>query len=107
VAIPDNVATVWMAIVRSIVPGGHAIVDFVVGLLDVTLGAIGLVTCWRRARVMTLFLAGYLGIGIVWPFSLLRFVWGIWPLLMLLPAVGIVTAGAPSIQNSNRAAPAR
>src|SRR5690242_21572544 len=38
---------------------------------------------WRRMRVTTLFVAGYLAIVLVWPFSPLRFDWGIWPLVML------------------------
>lgn len=92
VTLPDNVATLWMAIVRSIVPDVHWSLDLLVGGLYLWLAALGAVTCWRRARVMTLFIAGYLAIVLVWPFSPLRFVWGVWPLLMLVPAAGLTVA---------------
>ena len=92
VTLPDNVATTWMAIVRSIVPDVHWSLDLLVGGLYLWLAALGTVSCWHRARVMTLFIAGYLAIVLVWPFSPLRFVWGVWPLLMLLPAAGLTVA---------------
>jgi hypothetical protein len=34
------------------------------------------------------FVAGYLGIVAIWPFPPSRFIWGIWPLLLLLVAAG-------------------
>ncbi|HEY7236409.1 MAG TPA: hypothetical protein VH539_19770 [Gemmatimonadaceae bacterium] len=92
VTLPDNVATLWMAIVRSIVPDVHWSLDLLVGGLYFWLAALGAVSGWRRARVTTLFIAGYLAIVLVWPFSPLRFVWGLWPLLTLLPAAGLVVA---------------
>jgi hypothetical protein len=42
--------------------------------------------------VTTLFVVFYLAIVLCWPFSPLRFVWAIWPLLMLFPTAGIVSA---------------
>jgi len=58
-----------MSVVRSIVPGNHPLPDATVGGLYVILSAIGVARCWRCARVMTLFIACYLGIVLVWPFS--------------------------------------
>src|SRR5690242_7351948 len=52
---------------------------------------------WRRMRVTTLFILGYLAIVLVWPFSPLRFVWGIWPLVMLFPAAGLAAAWRSSL----------
>ena len=92
VTLPDNVATIWMSIVRSIVPEIHWSIDLVVGVIYAAASLIGVVSCWRRARVMILFMAFYLAIVLVWPFSPLRFVWGIWPLVMLLPAAGMTAA---------------
>jgi hypothetical protein len=92
VTLPDNVATIWMSIVRSIVPDIHWSIDLVVGAIYVAATLIGVVSCWTRARVMILFIGFYLAIVLVWPFSPLRFVWGIWPLVMLLPAAGIAAA---------------
>jgi len=102
VTLPDNVATFWMSIVRSIVPAMHPVVDLVVGGIYTVLAAFGIARCWRRARVTTVFLACYLGIVIVWPFSPLRFVWAIWPLLMLLPAAGLVSAWESSLVMQRR-----
>ena len=92
VTLADNIATFWMAIVRSIVPAVHPVADLLVGGIYTMLAAIGLARCWRQARVTTLFLAGYFSIVLVWPFSPLRFLWAIWPLLMILPAAGIASA---------------
>jgi hypothetical protein len=50
----------------------------------------GLKRSWRSAPVTTLFLAAYLAIVIVWPFGPTRFVWGIWPLCVLMFMLGAV-----------------
>jgi len=104
VTLPDNIATFWMAIVRSIVPAMHPVVDVLVGSIYLVLATIGLARCCRRARVTTVFLAGYLGIVLVWPFSPLRFLWAIWPLLMILPAAGIAEASESEFVRQRRAA---
>ena len=101
VTLPDNVATIWMSIVRSIVPDVHWSLDVLVGCVFFALTAIGARTCWRRARVTTLFVIFYFAIVVVWPFSPLRFVWGIWPLVMLFPAVGLATAWSTSAVRQN------
>ena len=57
----------------------------------ITLGAlliVGLRRSWRNAPVTTLFLAAYMAIVIVWPFGPTRFVWGIWPLCVLMFVLG-------------------
>ena len=90
--LPDNVATIWMSVVRSIVPDIHWSIDLAVGVIYIAASLIGLASGWARARVMILFLALYMAIVLVWPFSPLRFVWGVWPLMMLLPAIGMAAA---------------
>jgi hypothetical protein len=104
VTLPDNIATIWMSIVRSIVPDIHRSIDLVVGVIYVAASLIGIVCCWTRARVMILFMAFYLAIVLVWPFSPLRFVWGIWPLMMLLPAAGMAAAWRAPIVRQHRPA---
>ena len=42
----------------------------------------------RRAPVTALFLCGYFAIVLVWPFQPARFVWAVWPLLVLLFVAG-------------------
>jgi hypothetical protein len=54
----------------------------------VALSTLGARELWRRTPVTAAFLAFYAAIVIVWPFSPTRFIWGIWPLVMLLPALG-------------------
>jgi hypothetical protein len=52
----------------------------------------------RRAPVTLLFLAGYMGLVIVWPDQPLRFVWGIWPVVMgllFVPLEALRTPTAP------------
>ena len=52
----------------------------------------------RRIPVTLLFLAGYLGIVALWPFPSGRFVWSVWPLLLL-----VLLAGAPRLGAAVRA----
>ena len=104
VTVPDNVATIGMTIVQSIVPKGSVGVDALVGAAFALLTTVGVGVAWRRMRVTTLFVAGYLAIVLVWPFSPLRFVWGIWPLLMLFPAAGLVAAWQSDVVRRNRPA---
>jgi len=52
------------------------------------LSAVGLRPFWRRAPVTLLFLAFYLAIVLAWPFAPTRFVWGVWPLVLLAPMLG-------------------
>lgn len=71
------------------------------------LGALAIVGAWsvrRRMPVTLLFLAIYLAIVLVWPFNPSRFVWGIWPLLLLLVGAG---AHAGVVRASGLASPAR
>ena len=104
VTLPDNVATIGMTVVRSIVPKGSAALDLLVGGTFALLTAMGVAVTWRRMRVTTLFVAGYVAIVLVWPFSPLRFVWGIWPLVMLFPAAGFVAAWQSAVVRQRRPA---
>ncbi len=52
---------------------------------------------WRRIPVTILFLSGYLTIVAVWPFQPSRFIWGVWPLILMLLAFAAhaaITGGA-------------
>ena len=86
--IRDNVATVAWSIARSLVPGNRPMLHAVSAVAFAALSTVAIPTMWRHARTMLLFVALYLVVVIIWPFSPLRFVWGIWPLVMLFPAVG-------------------
>jgi hypothetical protein len=61
------------------------------GATLVALGALAAMGTWsmrRRMPVTLLFMAVYLAIVLVWPFNPSRFVWGIWPLLLLVVLAG-------------------
>jgi hypothetical protein len=87
-AISDNVATIVWTIARCLVPAGRPALEVLAVAAFAVLSAAAVPVLWRRARALLLFLALYLVVVLVWPFSPLRFVWGIWPLIVLCPAVG-------------------
>ena len=60
-------------------------------VLAVALAAIGAWSARRAVPVTLLFLAFYFSIVIVWPYSPTRFLWCVWPLLVLLPLLGLRT----------------
>lgn len=57
-------------------------------VLVATLAIAGFASAFRRVPVLALFLLAYLGIVIVWPFAPARFLWGVWPLIGLVLALG-------------------
>jgi len=76
-----------LALLVAPVPGRAAGVAALALLLG--LAALGAWRLWGAAPVTALFLALYLGIVLVWPYTPARFVWGVWPLLVALPLLGI------------------
>jgi hypothetical protein len=58
-------------------------------VLAVALAALGAWSARRAVPVTLLFLAFYFSIVIVWPYSPTRFLWCVWPLLVLLPLLGL------------------
>lgn len=54
------------------------------------LSAVGARTLWRRTPATAAFLACYLLIVVFWPFAPERFLWAIWPLLILAPVLGAI-----------------
>ena len=86
--IPDNLATLLWTIARCLVPAGHRVLEMLAIASFAVLSAASLPTLWRRAPALLLFVALYFALVLVWPFSPLRFIWGVWPVLMLFPAVG-------------------
>ena len=54
-----------------------------------SLAIAGVAGAWRRIPVTLLFLAGYLAIVAVWPYQPARFIWGVWPLILLVLIIGV------------------
>ena len=80
--IPET--TSMMIALFSPVRGGIAHSVTAVALAIAT--GVGSVFVARKAPAMLLFLAGYLGIVLLWPFAPTRFIWGVWPLVLLVLA---------------------
>jgi hypothetical protein len=57
-------------------------------IIVLALIVVGLVSLRRRAPVTMLFICGFFAIILVWPFTPARFVWAVWPLLVMLFVVG-------------------
>jgi hypothetical protein len=85
-----NLAATWamMGVFFSPLVGGMARAAF--ATLALASFAWGSITLWTsgRARVTSLALAGYLVVVIAWPFWVDRFLWVIWPPIMLVGAAG-------------------
>ena len=64
-------------------------VRYVALVVLAVLGGIGARVLWQRARVSALFLLFYCSILIVWPFTPQRFLWCVWPLVIVLPILGV------------------
>jgi hypothetical protein len=61
-------------------------------VLFAILALVGLGALWRHAPVTAAFIVSYLGVVVLWPFPPARFVWAIWPLIVILPVLGARTA---------------
>ena len=57
-------------------------------VLATALASLGVRPLWRRAPATTLALAVYGLIVLFWPYTPARFVWCVWPFLLLLPVLG-------------------
>ena len=80
----SELASMFATLVAPSLPGVLRLVGLGALLASFVAGAREL---WRRAPVTAAFLGLYTVIVLVWPFSPTRFVWGVWPLVVLLPAL--------------------
>ena len=71
-----------------VAPGMGTLVRVTALLAATALASLGLRPFWRRAPVAALCLASYGLIVLLWPYTPARFVWCVWPLLLLLPVLG-------------------
>ncbi|MEX2152048.1 MAG: hypothetical protein WD825_01845 [Gemmatimonadaceae bacterium] len=84
----QNVITSAAIIARSFSLARHVMLDSVAVLAVLSLCVAGALDFAKRARTALLFIVLYLVIVLLWPFSPLRFIWGIWPLIVLLMIAG-------------------
>ena len=99
-ALRDNLITTYAIIARSFSIAQNPLFDAITVVSVLALLVAGIIALVSRARVTLLFLAGYFGTVLVWPFSPLRFIWGVWPLLMLILVSGaaLLWRSGPSTQ---------
>ncbi len=69
-----------------VLPGGAGLARTLVGVSVIGLVAAAGALLWRagRARVVLVGFAGYLTVALAWPFLIDRFMWGVWPLVILI-----------------------
>jgi hypothetical protein len=96
--IPRTSAEIAAMLATLGAPSWPAAVRVIVLVVLATLFVFGARRFWRAAPTTLLFMSFYAGIVVLWPFNPARFIWGIWPLVVLLAVVGAreLAAWAPS-----------
>jgi hypothetical protein len=79
----------FLLFVRRLQPIASPIPGAAFSISAGALGVVGLARVARRATLTFLFLLGYLAIVAIWPFPPVRFLLGVWVLLMLVLACGV------------------
>ena len=86
--VTQNIRVIYNVLARSFSVAQNDIADSL-GVIALSIllvaGAIELARRWKAAFFFTVF---YVALVLVWPFSPLRFIWGIWPLIMLMAVAG-------------------
>lgn len=103
-ALRDNLLTTAAIITRSFALSRRPAFAWIALPSVVALFVAGCVVLYRRARLTVLFVLLYLAVVMIWPFSPLRFIWGLWPLLMVLIAAGAMDLLRRPARRSWRAA---
>ena len=83
-----NLTELWLLLQDRVVPGNLAPARTLATMLLVALVLLGAWTLARRATVTSWFLAVYVAIVVIWPYTPWRFVWAVWPLVLLCAAEG-------------------
>jgi hypothetical protein len=83
-----NVREFWLLLVDRVAIGTVAWIWWTIAGIVAVLIAIGAWKVAKQSLVSVVFLACYLGIVLLWPYIPWRFVWAVWPLVLLLAAEG-------------------
>jgi hypothetical protein len=83
-----NMAELWLLLQDRVVPGDLAVARILAAAALLVLVAIGTRAMARRSMVTTWFLALYFAIVVVWPYTPWRFLWAVWPLVLVCAATG-------------------
>jgi energy-coupling factor transporter transmembrane protein EcfT len=83
-----NLAELWLLMQDRVVIGNGAFARLLAAALLLALACLGAWALSRRSAVTAWFLAIYFAIVVVWPYAPWRFLWAVWPLVLLCGAVG-------------------
>lgn len=83
-----NAAELWLLLQDRVVPGDIQWIRTVATATLLALAGVGAWSLSRRAPVTAIFLAFYLSIVVVWPYAPWRFLWAVWPMVLLFAACG-------------------
>lgn len=84
-----NAMECWHLLQDRFAMGVSAPLLAVVVAIAVAAMVMGGISIARRERVTTVFLALYLAILLVWPYAPWRFLWAVWPMVMLFAMEGV------------------
>ena len=87
-----NAAGIAGTIADRVAPWHIGDLRFIPAILAAAAVIFGGFRSWMRAPITALFALMYVGLVFVWPFVSSRFIWGLWPILLLLGAFGIAEA---------------
>ena len=83
-----NLIELWLLVQDRVVPGNLPVARTLAAVLLLAFVAVGARSLARRAPVTVWFLAFYLAIVVVWPYAPWRFLWAVWPVVLLFAATG-------------------
>ena len=98
-----NLAELWLLAQDRVIPADAVFPRSLATALLLLLVAIGAWALSRRAPVTAWFLAIYLAIVVVWPYTPWRFLWAVWPLVLLCAAAGASRLWRESARSWTRA----
>jgi hypothetical protein len=77
-------------VLDAVAPFESLALRVVTGIIWAILCVIGFAAGWRRLPALLAFLVVYVGIVLIWPSPPARYVWGMWPLFVVVPALGLI-----------------
>ena len=87
-----NAVECWLLLRDRLVLGPPASLLLLTELIALAAILRGSVSLVRRARVTTVFIVVYVVILLAWPYAPWRFLWAVWPVVMLLAMEGVRSA---------------
>ena len=106
-AIRDNAITMYAVVARSFSLLQNGVLDGLAVASVMVLFIAGLLEFRTRAQVTLAFILLYLVSLLIWPFSPLRFLWGVWPLLVTAMVCGAVVLWRSASSRQRRLTEAR